>query len=655
MATVIDSLFVELGLDATNFMTNSKAVADELKKFRDQNVTLSKTVIDSNKKLGESFAGVKSEILGLIAAYFGLNAIKTFIQSNVQGQAELGRLSQNLDISARRLEAWGTIAEEMGDKAQTSFGALQSVAQGLAEATIKGSSALTDVARANGISLVDTTGKVVSSEEVLLRFSARMAQLPRQQAIALANAAGIGGLSNELLLGPDALRQRLADAERLSRVTQESTRQAQELQRRWADVQKQLQGIGERIFAKLEPTLERLTDRFQKWADSVDWDKLVDKAEAFVKEVIKVVDELGGLKTVAIVVGGILAANLLAPLLGISGALLRIGGLIPGVASGLGGLGAAAGGFALSATGVAAAGVAAAVYSPALGGGKRADGSYNDEVARPTGKASGTDNNSLWDKVMGKPSAFLGTREYAARLLAARGSEKTASAKTKDDVAADILAGRITDTNNGGLLNVGREAKASPPPAPMGDHQAYFNQLESKFNLPTGLLDRIWNKESGRSTGAIVSSKGAQGPFQIMPATAGDLGLVGNDVNDVDKAAAGAAAHLGRLNTKYGGDLTKVLAAYNWGEGNVDRQGLANAPAETRDYVRLAQGLQVGPPQAYGSTPRGGNISTSSSEVHIDSININAPNATDSKGIAATIGPALRQNGIVQAANTGVE
>lgn len=652
MATVIDSLFVELGLDASDFMKNSKAVADELKKFRDQNVTVSKSVIDSNKKLGESFAGVKSQVMGLIAAYFGLNAIKTFIQSNVQGQAELGRLSQNLDISARRLEAWGTIAEEMGDKAQTSFSALQTVAAGLAEATIKGSSALTDVARANGISLVDTKGKLVSSEEVLIRFSARMAQLPRQQAIALANMAGIGGLSNELLLGPEALRQRLADAERLSRVTEESTKQAQELQKRWADVQKQIKGIGDNIFAKIEPTLERLTDKFQAWANSIDWDKLANRVEYFIHQLGVTIDDLGGLKTVAIVVGGILAANLLSPLLGIAGALLRIGGLIPGVTAGLGGLGTAAGGFALSATGVAAAGIAAAVYSPALGGAQRPDGSYNDEVARPKGDAPGTDINSLWNAVQGKPSAFLGTREFAARLIAERGyGGDKVSEKSMAGTVADILSGKITDTNTGGLLNIGRQSSQA---APAGSHQAYFRQLESKYNLPAGLLDRIWNKESSRATGAITSSAGAQGPFQIMPTTAADLGLVGNDVNDVDKAAAGAAAHLGRLSTKYNGDLTKVLAAYNWGEGNVDRQGLGNAPAETRDYIKLAQGLQIGPPQAYGGS-RAGSTSTSSSEVHIDSININAPNATDSKGIAATIGPALRQNGIVQAANTGVE
>jgi hypothetical protein len=35
------------------------------------------------------------------------------------------------------------------------------------------------------------------------------------------------------------------------------------------------------------------------------------------------------------------------------------------------------------------------------------------------------------------------------------------------------------------------------------------------------------------------------------------------------------------------------VAAYNWGIGNVQRKGLANAPRETRDYVMAITGVKI--------------------------------------------------------------
>tara|TARA_R110000868_G_scaffold85384_1_gene240260 strand:+ start:113 stop:313 length:201 start_codon:yes stop_codon:yes gene_type:complete len=50
--------------------------------------------------------------------------------------------------------------------------------------------------------------------------------------------------------------------------------------------------------------------------------------------------------------------------------------------------------------------------------------------------------------------------------------------------------------------------------------------------------------------------------------------------------------YLQKMHSRYGGDLAKMWAAYNWGPGNLDaamqRHGdnwLTTAPAETRNYV----------------------------------------------------------------------
>lgn len=109
-----------------------------------------------------------------------------------------------------------------------------------------------------------------------------------------------------------------------------------------------------------------------------------------------------------------------------------------------------------------------------------------------------------------------------------------------------------------------------------------FKLLEQKHSLPGGLLDAVWAQESGRGKN-MRSPVGAQGHFQFMPATAKQYNLTNPD--DLTQSAGAAAQMYGDLLKKYGGDLPKALAAYNWGQGNVDRQGIDKAPAETRGYI----------------------------------------------------------------------
>ena len=84
-----------------------------------------------------------------------------------------------------------------------------------------------------------------------------------------------------------------------------------------------------------------------------------------------------------------------------------------------------------------------------------------------------------------------------------------------------------------------------------------------------------------------VSPKGAQGLMQLMPATAAELG-VGN-VWDPGENIRGGTAHLAKLLTKFD-DLSLAIAAYNAGEGAVQRYGGIPPFRETEEYVRRVLG-----------------------------------------------------------------
>lgn len=114
-----------------------------------------------------------------------------------------------------------------------------------------------------------------------------------------------------------------------------------------------------------------------------------------------------------------------------------------------------------------------------------------------------------------------------------------------------------------------------------------LGSLEQQYGLPQGLLASVRQQESNGDPNAIntVTATGQPsiGAFQFQPATAKQYGINPLDEN---QAAQGAAMMLGDLSKKYNGDLPSILAGYNWGQGNLDKQGLQNAPAETKKYIQ---------------------------------------------------------------------
>jgi soluble lytic murein transglycosylase-like protein len=102
------------------------------------------------------------------------------------------------------------------------------------------------------------------------------------------------------------------------------------------------------------------------------------------------------------------------------------------------------------------------------------------------------------------------------------------------------------------------------------------------------LLHAIAHVES-RHNPRAVSKAGARGVMQVMPATGQRFGVANPEQQLLDASTnlRASAAYLHTLRVRYGDDLRLMLAAYNAGEGAVDKAGGTVPPyPETQAYVR---------------------------------------------------------------------
>jgi soluble lytic murein transglycosylase-like protein len=106
----------------------------------------------------------------------------------------------------------------------------------------------------------------------------------------------------------------------------------------------------------------------------------------------------------------------------------------------------------------------------------------------------------------------------------------------------------------------------------------------TQYGVPLSLLEAVANQESGYNPNAVGTS-GEIGLFQLMPATAAQLGV--SNSYDPTQNIQGGAKYLSQLYAQFG-SWDEALEAYNEGPGALNAQLAAGVTPTSAGYAASA-------------------------------------------------------------------
>lgn len=294
MATVIDTLFLELGIDSGKFGTQAKEAENRLDRMSASFGRAEKSAAKSSKGLEKQAAqSAKStkqaksltQAVGSLAKGFaaftalvmGSNALDKLIREGAQANVQLDNLSRNIGMGRNQLQAWGGMAEMAGGSAEGMKGSLAGLSMGITRLTTMGDTSIVPFFNAFGVALLNADGKARNLDSIMLDLSDRFSKMDRVQAYNLAKSMGLDdGTINTLMLGRAEMEKMLEMQRNLYRsgekeiaVSRELTQARGYLNAQWDSLKAMLADALAPVLLKIIKMVSGFVDYLMKHENSM--------------------------------------------------------------------------------------------------------------------------------------------------------------------------------------------------------------------------------------------------------------------------------------------------------------------------------------------------------------------------------------------------
>lgn len=269
MATVIDTLAIEIGVDAANLIAQLRSLENRIEDVQDTGETAGRKINAAFARVADGLRNaraVAAEFIATVGSAYGINKL---IGMTVEAGNNAQLLSKKLGVSATSLTAWGRAAELAGGSSDGMIRSLESLARAHTELATTGNTAMLPYLSMLGVSIGDAQGRMRDFDDILLDLADRFSQMDSRHAFNLGAAMGLDESTIHLLIrGRVEVEQMIKRQKEFGAVTKEEAERGRRVNEVLTKGKQTMEAMGRSIGSALMPFVEVLVrglDDLNRW------------------------------------------------------------------------------------------------------------------------------------------------------------------------------------------------------------------------------------------------------------------------------------------------------------------------------------------------------------------------------------------------------